>query len=166
MSAVMTAHPVDVNAGASTVAETTREIVSRCQAATNVFLLCVILWDGNRRIRGKLEKLRKLVSSLTIEGEDERATLREPATLLGKCVDQLDTVHWRWVSEIAPRIPSYIPLRGWFEPEIARQLEELACMAEDIAETLSLAASGDFARLVRQELDASDLGSTQDRGTA
>ena len=166
MSSVMIAHPADVNAGASTVAETTREIVSRCQTATNVFLLCVIIWDGNRRIRRELEKLRKLVSSLTIEDEDERAMLREPANRLGKCVDLLDVVHGRWVSEIAPRIPSYIPLRSWFEPEIARQLEELACMTEDIAETLALAASGDFARLVRQELDASGLGSAQNRETA
>ena len=170
MSAVMTAHPADVNAAASTVAETTRETVSRCQAATNVFVLCVIVWDGSRRIRGKLEKLRKLVSSLTIEDEDEdedeRAMLRAPAARLGKCVAQLDVVHRRWVSEIAPRIPSYLPLRSWFESEIARQLEELACGAEDIAETLALDASGDFARLVREELDATGLGSAQSRGAA
>ncbi len=167
MSVVMTAaHPEDVNAGASTVAETTREFVARCQAATNVFLLCFILWRGNRRIRGKLEKLRKLVSSLTIEDEDERTKLREPARRLGKCVDELDVVHGKWVGEIVPRIPSCIPLRGWFGPGVARQLEELACMTEDIAETLALAASGDFAQLVRQELDASDIGTAQGHETA
>ena len=166
MSTVRTAQAADVNAAASTVAETTREIVSRCQAASNVFVLCVIIWDGSRRVRGKLEKLRRLVSSLIIEDEDERSMLRAPAAQLGKCVSQLDAVRGRWVSEIAPRIPSYIPLRRWFEPEIARQLEELACMAEDIAETLALDASGDFARLVTQELDAMGLGSAQSRGAA
>ena len=161
MSKAMTAHPADVNAGVSTVAETTREIVSRAQAATNVILLFIILWEGNRRIRAKLQKLRKLVSSLTIEDDDERAKLLEPANWLRKCVDALDGMHAKWVSEVVPRIPSYIPFKGWFGPEIACQLEELACMTEDIAETLALAASGDFAQLVRQELAASGLASAQ-----
>ena len=165
MSASITAHPADVNAGVSAVAETTREIVSRCQAATNDFLLCIILWRGNRRIRGKLEKLREVVSSLTIDDENDRAKLREPAGWLGRCVEELDSMHGKWISQIVPRFPSYIPLVSRLGPEIARQLDELACMAEDIAETLALAASGEFVQLVRQELDAAGFASAQDHET-
>ena len=165
MSAAIIAHPADVNAGASTVAKATGEIVSRCQDATNVFRLCIILMAGNRRIRRKLKKLREIVSSLTIEDENDRAKLREPANSLGKCVDELDTVHRKWVSQVVPRFPSYIPLVGLFGSEIARQLNELACMTEDIAETLALAASGEFVQLVRQELDAAGLASAQGHET-
>ena len=160
-SAVMTAHPADVNAGVSTIADSTRKMVARCQAATSIFWLCIILMDGNRRIRGKLVKLRMLVSSLTIENESDRAELREPAEWLGGCVDEWDSMHRKWVSEIVPRFPSYIPLIDLFGSEIARQLDELACKAEDIGETLALAASGEFAQLVSQELDASGFASAR-----
>ena len=165
MSASTTAHPADVNAGVSTVAETTRDIASRCQATTNDFLLCIILWRGSRRIRRKLEKLREVVSSLTIDDENDRAKLREPASWLGGCVEELDSMHGKWVSQIVPRFPSYIPLVSRFGPEIARQLDELACMAEEIAETLALAASREFVQLVRQELDAAGFASAQHHET-
>ena len=161
MSTAIVAHPADVNAGVSTVAETTREIVSRAQDATNFIVLFIILWQGNRRIRSKLKQLRKLVSNLTIEDDDERAKLLEPADQLRKCVGALDSAHGKWVSEIVPQIPSYVPGRGWFGPEIAHQIEELACTTEDIAETLALAASGEFAQAIRQELAAAGLASAQ-----
>ena len=161
MSTAIIAHPSELDESVSTVAETTRELVYRAQDATNFIVRFIVLWQGNRRIRSKLEELRTLVSNLTIEDDDERAKLLGPADRLRKCVDALDSAHGHWVSEIVPRIPSYLPGRGWIGPEIAHQLEELACTTEDIAETLALAASGDFAQAVKQELAAAGLASAQ-----
>lgn len=165
MSTAISAHPADVNAKASMVAETTREFISRVQNVTGFVLLSLIHWDGNRRICAELRKLRKLVSGLTIENDGERAKLRKSVSRLQQCVSSLERVHGEWVSQVVPRIPSYIPWGDWLGSAIARQLEELVCTTEDIAETLELAADGEFARAVRRELTDAGLASAQDHET-
>ena len=153
MSAVMSADLAAVDAGVSTIVDSTRRIVFRCQAATSLLFLCVILVLGNRRIRRQLEDLRILISNLIIGDDDDRVALRQPAEWLGKSAAQWDTLHDKWISEVVPRMPQ-IPLLGALGSLIARQIEDLASRTEDLAETLALAASEPFAKLVEAELAA------------
>ena len=166
MSAVTIAYPAGVNAGVSTIAESTRRTLIRYDAATNVFVLCIILMYGNRGIRKQLKDLRSLVSNLIIEDGNDRARLLDPAKQLGKSSAQWEEMHQEWISKIMPRLPENIPLMKRLGAEIARQLEELAWMTEDIAETLALASSESFAQLVRQELDTNCSASVRNHGTA
>lgn len=154
MSAVIAAHPSDVSKGASTIAESTRGIVSRCQKATSVFIRCVILIHGNWKIGRELDHLRGLISQLTVEDHNDRRRLLDPAKRLGESSREWEKMHGEWVSRIRPQLPGYIPLIDLFGTKIADQLEERAGVTEDLAETLALAASEPFAKLVRQELDA------------
>ena len=166
MSAVMTAHPSEVSAGASTIAESTRRIVLRCQKATNVFVRCIVVMHGNWKIRRQLDDLRGLVSQLTIEDHDDRRKLIEPAKRLGESSREWEEMHREWVSRIRPRLPGYIPLIELFGTKIASQLEEHAGMTEDLAETLALAASEPFAERVRQELDTERVASARNHETS
>lgn len=153
MSAMMVAHPSDVSEGASTIAESTGRIVSRCQQATSVALRCRILMHGNGKIGRQLNHLRGLISQLAVENQDDRRKLIAPAKRLGESSRVWEEMHREWVSKIKPRLPGYIPLIELFGTNIANQLEEHVGMTEDLAETLALAASEAFAELVRPELD-------------
>ena len=152
MSAVMTADPRAVNAKASEMAESTKRIVVRCQDASSLYILFAILVCGNWSVRRQLERLRRLVSSLNVENEGDRSSLLQPAQRLGIAARQWDGMHQKWVGEIMPKIPSQIPLIEKLAALIARQLEEITCTTEDLAETLALAASEEFARMVAEEL--------------
>lgn len=158
MSAVMTINPADVNTRASAIAESTRKAVFRCKTTTNLFRLCMVLMLENRKMRKQLDRLRSLISNLTISEESDREPLRKSAEQLGECVAEWDRMHRTWASEIAPRFPDYIPLINQFGSVIARRLESVACMTEDIAETLALAASPRFVRLVNREIEANPPG--------
>ena len=166
MSAVMSADPAAVNAGVSTIVDSTRRMVFRCQAATNLFLLCLILVRGNRRIRKQLEDLRVVVSNLTIKDDGDRSALRQPARWLGTSAVQWETLQHKWVSEIVPRFPVRIPLINALGSLIGRQLEDLASRTEDLAETLALAASEPFAALVQEEIASNLAASTTRHETA
>lgn len=158
MSAVMTINPADVNTEASAIVESTRKVVFRCKTATNLSYLCTVLMLENRKMRKQLDRLRILVSNLTLSEESDREPLRKSAERLGECVSAWDGMHRTWVSEIAPRFPEHIPLIDRIGPVIASQLEAIACMTEDIAETLALAGNGPFVRLVHQEIETNPPG--------
>ena len=162
----MTINPADVNTGASAIAESTRKAVYRCKTATSLFRLCTVLMLENRKMRKQLDRLRILISNLAISEESDREPLRKSAEQLGECAAEWDRMHRTWVSEIAPRFPDYIPLINQFGSVIARQLGSVACMTEDIAETLALAASTRFVRLVNQEIEANPPGPVQSHKTA
>lgn len=166
MSAVTTINPADVSTGASAVAESTRKVAFRWEAATNLSRLCTVLMLENWKMRKQLDQLRILVSNLTISEESDREPLRKSAERLGECVAEWDGMHRTWVSEIAPRFPKYIPLIDRIGSVIASQLEAIACMTEDIAETLALAGSDPFVRLVNQEIETNPPGPIQNHKPA
>lgn len=166
MSAVMTINPADVDTGASAIAESTRKVVFRCKTATSLFRLCTVLVLENRKMRKQLGRLRILVSNLTISEESDREPLRKSAERLGACAAEWDGMHRTWVAEIAPRFPDHIPLIDRIGSVIAGRLEAIACMTEDIAETLALAGSDPFVRLVNQEIETNPPGPIQNHEPA
>ena len=156
-TAIAAAHPApaeDVSTVALTIVRNTQRVVSKCHVTANVLYVCFTLLRGNRRIRDLLGELRQLVSTLTVNDEDDRANLLNSAKELKKCVDALDKIHDLWTSEFVPRFWSFTPPPSWLGTQIADELRDLACTSEDIAETLALAASAPFAQLVQQELEA------------
>ena len=165
-TAIAAVHPADVSTVALTIVKSTQKVVSKCQVTANVLYVCITLMRGNRRIRDLLGELRKLVSTLTIHDEDDRANLLNSAKELKKCVDALDKIHDLWKSEFVPRFWSFTPLPSWLGTQIADELQDLACTSEDIAETLALAASAPFAQLVQQELETYLPGSSVNCVTA
>ena len=161
MYASMTARPAEVNIGALAIAELTWQMVRRCHAATSIFVLCITILRYLSRIRGNMNDLRTMISSLTFTDDDDRTLLRQPAQELGRVAVAWDATRDRWVTEIAPRLPGNIPLMSRFSSMIEHRLEDLACMSEDAAETLALGASQPFADLVRQNLGSNHSASVR-----
>ena len=153
MSAVVADSTSDVGAGASTIADSTRKIVTQYQAATMLLIKCFIVIRGNKRIRRELGQLRGLISQLIVEEPNDRRMLLYSAKRLGESSKGWENMHEEWVSMTKPRLPRYIPLMDLFGTTIANQLEEHAEVTDDLAETLALAASEPFAELVKQELN-------------
>ena len=163
MSAAMYS-PATVNAGEMTRVERFLPLVVRAQAeanrvfSTNRLLLQVILWydvyDVRKllgELRGvyrELEDLPNLISELPIRDDEARAVLREWAARFGEFTAKWDKLHHQWVSQMK-RSPF---IRQAVASQLENQLEDLACMTENIAETLALAASEPFAQWVRDEI--------------
>ncbi len=64
-------------------------------------------------------------------------------------------MHEKWTIDILPKLSKRGPRIARTSSIIGNNLEDLGVAAEDVAETLALAANDQFRQLVRQELDSS-----------
>ena len=125
---------------------------------------CISAWLDLRGVLRSQRWLRTRMSVLagrSLDDDEDLPALREQAQRLGRVAAEWEAAYEKWRTETAPGLLQVsVPLAGWAGPAIERQLEEIVCCYEDAAETLALAASGSFARLVETELatDRSDCG--------
>ena len=117
---------------------------------------CISAWLDLRGVLGSQRLLRTRMSELagcSLDDDEDLPALREQAQRLGRAAAEWETAYEKWRTETVPGLlQASVPLAGWAGPAIERQLEEIVCCYEDAAETLALAASGSFARLVEAEL--------------
>ena len=128
----------------------TRLMVRRCQDATATVLWILIILVMLHRLRQRLDWIRNRIPDISVETDEERRSVRNIAMKLGRATAALDAVHEECES-ISPsyRSSSFV---GWLWPRVARKVENLACMSEDVAETLALGADRAFSRRIQEEL--------------
>ena len=145
-------------------AQRTRGILDRCQAVTSACLWFVIVLAYVWRVRSALSWIRRQIAKLEIESQEHRTQVQAIATKLGRLAQRLEEAHQKCVTEVVPKLRNIAPVLPFVSTLwalIGRLLEELACRAEDAAETLALAGSKPFAELVARELADAHSGSCQ-----
>ena len=143
------------------IAEKAQHLLSRRSAhfsAASAVILHVQLFWLEREARSKLTSLCEQISSCDEIPHEHRDKAIELAAALGGVsrelfgavdranarVDRLSREPARWGNRLSLHVYAF-----W-----AMRIEELACLAEDAAETLALGASNSFATQVREELHA------------
>ena len=115
-----------------------------------------ILWDlqsarwRQRELRAQIATLAKLPAV----PDNDREFLRERAAGFGQLARRWGAVSVRWESEVDAHRTLYPWILRRLSTTIGNQLDEIACVYEDTAETLALAANAAFTRLVHEELTA------------
>ena len=104
-------------------------------------------------IRWRTLKIRDEISGLDIDNEEQRITVREIASMLGELVHKYDQLHEITSTKAKNGGLIVRPAWNW----ISRILEDLACISEDLAETLALSANKEFTELVATELSEKEL---------
>lgn len=127
-------------------------------AKAYVWLLRLQVWLWVARgwllcFRGLLGFLRRSIAKASIEHmtEARQERLRANAAKMGGVADRLFAVHDQWQEEVHPRLTNLRMAPQ--SSKIMHDLEAIGCSAEDIAETLALAASPEFHELVGSELE-------------
>lgn len=143
------------------IAEKAQQLLSRRNmhfSAASAVILHVRLFWLERKARSKLTALCEQVSNREEIPDEHKGKAIELATALGGVsrelfgavdranarVDKLSREPARWSNRLSLHIYAF-----W-----ATRIEELACLAEDAAETLALGASNSFTTQVREELHA------------
>ena len=134
------------------------DMMSRRRTAFGVAAACVSIWFDLRATIRTQRQWRSLISKLAdlpLEGDNDLAMLRERAKGMGTLAADWGETYESWSTDTAPKlVEASVPFGARIGATIGRQMEEIACMYEDVAETLALAASEPFARLVETELAA------------
>ena len=150
--------------GASQAVGRILDVAHARKGTIHVSAQCIGAWLGLRGVLRSQRWLRTRLSELagrSLDDDEDIPALREQAQRLGRAAAEWEAAYDKWRTETAPGLlQASVPLAGWAGPAIERQLEEIVCCYEDAAETLALAASGSFTRLVEAELatDRSDRG--------
>ena len=104
-------------------------------------------------MRRQTLEIRDKISELDVSNEEQRTTVREIASKLGDLVREYDRLH-----EItSDNAKSRGIIVRWAWACVSDILVDLACISEDLAETLALSASKEFAELVATELSERGL---------
>ena len=130
--------------------ERTQHTVHRCRDATVTILWILIILVKLRRMHEGLDWIQNRVPDLSVETDEERRSIRDIAIKLGRVTAALDAVHEEW-EDISSSDRSGL-FMGSLWSRVAQRLEDLACMSEDIAETLALAADRSFSQRIQEEL--------------
>ena len=141
-----------------------QRLLHRPRASISVTLLDIhilfILLDV-RRMQRELPGQISTLAHFPLETDDDRTFLRERAAGFGRLAKKWGSVADTWRSEVVTHPAIRARVTRWLESVIVRQLDEIACVYEDTAETFALAASDSFAQLAEKELAAIRPGHEQ-----
>ncbi len=96
-----------------------------------------------REVRRGLVEVNQLIAPLVVETDEDRSWYRDKARKFSDLSRKIDDVRER-----SPESEFYFFFRQW--------ADDAACLSEDVAETLALAASPEFTRLLEENLEAAD----------
>jgi hypothetical protein len=128
---------------ASLIEAAAKRMRTAAQEASIVVLGAVVCFYLHRAQKAG-NKLRDSLSKIDIKTTEDRGLLKEIATNLGQAATALESAYEQSERRRVDRYP--------FGSQLLRQLEELACTFEDMAETAALGASEAFAAALRDEL--------------
>lgn len=128
---------------ASLIEAAAKRVRTTAQEASIVVLGAVVCFYLHRAQKAG-DRLRGSLSKIDIKTPEDRALLKEIAANLGQAATALESAYEESERRRVNRMP--------FGPRLLRQLEELACTFEDMAETAALGASEAFAAALRDEL--------------
>ena len=157
-------------AGAPPTVRRILDVTHTRKSTLHVSAQCIRAWLDLRGVLRSQRWLRTRMSGLarlSLDDDEDVPALREQAQRLGSVAAEWEAAYEKWRTETAPALLRLsVPFAGWAGPTIERQLEEIVCCYEDAAETLALAASGSFARLVETEFvtDRTDRGGPCETG--
>ena len=129
------------------------QVINRSHDAVVDFGICVSCGFRLFFIRRQTLEIRDRISELDVSNEGQRATAREIAARLGDLVRKFDRLHD--ITSTNAKCRAFIVRPAW--TYISDILVELACITEDLAETLALSASIEFAEFVTNELREKEL---------
>ena len=132
------------------VVESGQPLVSRCQAPPITYVQSLRLLGTLYRLRFLLIFLDRMYSILRTSMD--RLDPKTEAAKWGEKATKLYVIHDAWMKDVLPQLTKGGSRIAGLGSTIARNLEDLGVVAEDMAETLALAASDQFTQLVEQEL--------------
>ena len=104
-----------------------------------------IVWYRLWRLEKSAEKVRIGLSKFKVENQDDRNALKILASKMTETSELFVGLHDLLEEQTGPLV--------LFRPPLLRQLDNLSCEFEDIAETAALGASEAFANAVRERLE-------------
>jgi len=129
-------------------AESIHRSIDRYHAEASVFALSFSVLPLLYRMQKGLKGLQGSIASLRIETGEDRELAKEMAGKLAAIAAGIDSVAEKYNGSIG----TMQPLLSFLGSINARLFEEVACAAEDAAETLALASDTAFANLLESDL--------------
>ena len=129
------------------------QAINRSHGAVVDFGICVSCGFRLFFIRRQTLAIRDRISGLDVSNEEQRTAVREIASKLGDLVREYDRLHH--ITSANAKSQVFIVRPAW--TLISGILVDLACITEDLAETLALSASREFAEFVTTELSEKKL---------